>query len=127
MNSCFLCYVLMAVILAVVIAVSVALARGSTPVHVTASWYGDAYRGKTMANGQPFDPDGLTCASWEYPLGTKLRVTSGRKSVVVLVTDRGPATHLLASRQLDLSYAAFRQIADPALGLIRVQLVDLGR
>lgn len=110
-----------------VVAVSM-YARATVPTRtVTTSWYGDAYRGKTMANGQPFDPDSMSCASWDYPLGTKLRITCGRNSVTVEVTDRGPAQNLLASRQLDLSYAAFSKLADPSLGLVRVVLVDLGR
>src|SRR6185436_14813375 len=41
-----------------------------------ASWYGEAHRGRLMANGQRFDPDKLTAASWFYPLGTKVRVVA---------------------------------------------------
>ena len=41
-----------------------------------ASWYGEDHRGKLMANGRPFDPDALTCATWDHPFGTRLKVTT---------------------------------------------------
>ena len=44
-----------------------------------ASWYGEAHRGRLMANGRKFDPDKLTAASWFYPLGTRVRVTAMEK------------------------------------------------
>ncbi len=34
-----------------------------------ASWYGEAHRGKLMANGKRFNPDRLTAASWFYRSG----------------------------------------------------------
>lgn len=79
-----------------------------------------------MANRMPFDPDKLTAASWFYPLGTKVRVTSlagssSTRTVLVTVTDRGPDWKLVrAGRIIDLGYAAFRKIADPASGLVKV-------
>jgi rare lipoprotein A len=88
------------------------------------SWYGDECKGKPMANGKPFNPSALTCASWDYPLGTKLRVTHGKRFVVVMVTDRGPAKRLYKQgRKLDLSREAFRRLAPLKLGLIRVDIV----
>lgn len=74
-----------------------------------------------MANGKPFDKNQLTCASWNYPLGTKLTVTHGEKSVQVTVTDRGPNKRL-KGRIIDLSQAAFQELADPKLGLISVRI-----
>ncbi len=91
-----------------------------------ASWYGNELKGHPMANGKPFNPDALTCASWDYPLGTKLRITSGGKSVVVTVTDRGPNKRLVAQgRVIDLSHAAFAVLADPKLGLVDVTIFVL--
>ena len=91
-----------------------------------------------MANGKPFDPDRLTAASWFYPLGTKIRVTlrqpPGQRrhdcpvspSVVVTITDRGPADRLVQNgRILDLSRAAFRRLASIDLGLIDVEIRPL--
>lgn len=74
-----------------------------------------------MANGKPFDPDKLTAASWFYPLGTRVVVTHDDRSVVVEITDRGPAKRLVKEgRKIDLSHAAFAKLADPDVGLIEV-------
>jgi rare lipoprotein A len=92
-----------------------------------ASWYGESYRGKKMANGQIFDPEGMTCASFRWPLGSLLRVVhlaSGR-SVVVEVTDRGPAAW--TGCMIDLSARAFRRLEDPGVGRIVVSCEYLGR
>ena len=64
----------------------------------------------------------MTCAMWDVPFGTQLRVTnleSGR-SVVVRVNDRGPNKRL--GRLIDLTQSAFAKIADPARGLTRVRV-----
>lgn len=88
-----------------------------------ASWYGEEHRGKLMANGKPFNPDKLTCASWFHPFGTKLRVRHGSRSVVVTVTDRGPHRRLVRQgRKIDLSLAAFKKLRHPDIGLIRVRI-----
>ena len=91
----------------------------------TASWYGAECAGKPMANGKPFNPSALTCASWAYPLGTKLRVTNTATgaSVLLVVTDRGPAKRLVAAgRCIDLSAAAFGLIGDRTAGLVPVRV-----
>ncbi|MGD0060979.1 MAG: septal ring lytic transglycosylase RlpA family protein [Verrucomicrobiia bacterium] len=86
-----------------------------------ASWYGEKHRGLRMANGQRFDPDKLTAASWFYNLGTTVVVTHENRSVIVKITDRGPAKRLLGEGiKIDLSRAAFAKLADPDLGLINV-------
>jgi LysM repeat protein len=85
----------------------------------TATWYGQPYHGRRMANGQVYDMyDPTTTACNIYPMGTWLRVTNpaNGKSVVVQVRDRGAFRHAL-----DLSYAAFGQIADPKQMKITVQ------
>jgi rare lipoprotein A len=76
-----------------------------------------------MANGQRFDPDKLTAASWFYDLGTKVVVMYGNRSVIVEITDHGPAKRLLREGlKIDLSLAAFAKLADPDLGLIGVTI-----
>jgi len=97
-----------------------ALAASSTGKRtVNASWYGPRYDGRPTSSGQIFDHRKLTCASWDYPLGTKLRLRHGPRFVVVEVNDRGPAKHLLGTRQIDLSLGAYRRLADPASGIIK--------
>lgn len=86
-----------------------------------ASFYGEEHRGRTMANGKPFDPDALTCASWRHPIGTKLEVRTKTDAVVVTVTDRGPNKRL-RKRVVDLSAAAFKRLAGLELGLVPVTI-----
>lgn len=97
-----------------------------------ASWYGEEYRGKPMANGAPFDPDERVCASWDYPLGTVLCVRlvgplrGGSREVWVAVTDRGPSRELYArGRILDLSQKAFATLAPLSAGLIEVEIAEV--
>jgi rare lipoprotein A len=88
-----------------------------------ASWYGEEHRGRLMANGRPFDPDRLTCASWFFPLGTRLNVGHAGRWVTVEVTDRGPHRRLVRQgRVIDLSREAFRRIGDLNNGLVPVKL-----
>jgi rare lipoprotein A len=98
----------------------------AVPQKGLASWYGEAHRGRLMANGRKFDPDKFTAASWFYPLGTHVRVTVNApefesRSVMVTITDRGPARRLVEhGRVIDLGRAAFEKIAPPDLGLVEV-------
>ncbi len=88
-----------------------------------ASWYGYEHFGDAMANGKPFDPEAMTCACWDWPLGTELRVESRAtgKSIVVTITDRGPARRLREQgRIVDLSRGAFAKLADTRDGLTAV-------
>jgi len=89
-----------------------------------ASFYGAERQGKPMANGAPFNRNALTAASWDYPLGTRVRVSAGNRSVVVVISDRGPAHYL--HRIIDLSEASFRRIAPTALGKVRVCVERVG-
>lgn len=89
-----------------------------------ASWYSesDPHINPTTANGEIFDDSQLTCASWTYPFGTRLRVvnrTNG-KSIVCRVNDRGPSKRL--KRLIDLTKTAFSRIADLKEGLIEVSV-----
>jgi rare lipoprotein A len=88
-----------------------------------ATWYGDRERGKLMANGKPFNPDAMTAASWNYPLGSKLKLSYGNKSVIVEVTDRGGARAFMQfGKVVDLSHAAFAKLAKPEVGSLRVKI-----
>lgn len=97
------------------------LVNGFAPNRAT--WYGPAHRAKLMANGRPFNPEVMTAASWDYPLGTKLKISYGDKSVVVEVTDRGGARKFFQfGKTIDLSRAAFSKLTNPATGSISVQI-----
>ncbi|MBZ0156160.1 MAG: septal ring lytic transglycosylase RlpA family protein [Alphaproteobacteria bacterium] len=91
-----------------------------------ASWYGPDFHGKPTASGEIFNMYALTCAHREYPFGTKLRVVSAQadKEVECIVNDRGP---FIPGRDLDLSYAAARQIELIGPGTQSVSIEPVGR
>lgn len=78
-----------------------------------------------MANGRKLDDEKLTAASWDYPFGTKLKITNlkNQRSIVVSVSDRGPAKRLYRNgRIVDLSKAAFQSIGLLREGIIEVRI-----
>jgi rare lipoprotein A len=87
-----------------------------------ASYY--AYRGGKTASGASFRANAMTAAHRTLPFGTRLRVTDvkTRKSIEVVVTDRGPA---IRSRVLDLSLAAAKAlgVGDRGIIYVRAELV----
>ncbi len=92
-----------------------------------ASWYSKTDKGinEHTANGEKFNDKRRTCASWDYPFGTKLLVINplNGRWVVCRVNDRGPAKHL--KREVDLTKATFQQIANPKRGLLHVIFIRL--
>ncbi|CBL44166.1 Rare lipoprotein A [gamma proteobacterium HdN1] len=64
---------------------------------------------------------GYTAAHRTLPFGTRVKVTNlaSGKSVVVVINDRGP---YIRGRVIDLSTTAFRHIANPRVGLVRVKI-----
>ena len=110
-----------AIVSSSIVSVLFAAAACAKPVCGMASHYGigDGYHNRIAADGSRFNAYGLTTAHRWMPFGTKLRVTNPNngRSVVVRVTDRGP---FVPGRVLDLSYGAFRAIADPGNGVARV-------
>jgi rare lipoprotein A len=97
------------------------------PILGIASWYSetDPYINIHTANGEVFDDSQMTCASWDYRFGTRLQVTNlaNGRSVICRVNDRGPARRL--GRLVDLTKAAFREVASLTLGLIDVSVTRL--
>ena len=90
----------------------------------TASFYHDKYDGRRAANGSIFKQSGFTCASNVHKMGTMLRVTNKEngKSVIVKVTDTGG---FRLPRIVDLSKAAFSQIASLKQGLAKVLVEEI--
>ncbi len=91
-----------------------------------ASWYGREFHGKQTASGENFNMFALTCAHRDYPLGTKVRVSNpaNGKEVECIVNDRGP---LVPGRDIDLSYAAAKNIGLIGPGVAKVDVEPLGR
>ena len=83
------------------------------------SWY---EMGHTTASGQPYDPDGFTCAHRTFPFGTHLHVTFRGKSAECVVNDRGP---FHPNRQLDVSRGVARAIGliGVGVGAVEVQVL----
>ena len=75
--------------------------------------------GKQTANGERFNPNGLTAAHRTLPFGTKVRVTNTRngKSVVVRINDRGP---FIPGRVIDLSLGAAKLVGMTTSGVAKV-------
>jgi rare lipoprotein A len=82
--------------------------------------------GSKTANGEKFNPKGLTAAHRTLKFGTRVKVThlrSGR-SVIVRINDRGP---FIKSRIIDLSYGAAVAIGLEKSGVANVRIVVLQR
>ena len=88
-----------------------------------ASWYGaETYRqpgGHMTANGEAFDPDGLSAAHKLLPLPIFVKVTnlSNKRSIIVRVNDRGP---FVEGRMIDLSAGAAKKLGFYKQGTARV-------
>lgn len=76
--------------------------------------------GKKTANGESFNPNGMTAAHRTLPFGTKVLVTNLRngKSVVVRINDRGP---FIRGRVIDLSLGAAKLVELTSSGVAKVK------
>ena len=86
---------------------------------MTASWYGPGFHGRIGANGRPFDAARVSAAHRTLPLGTMLEVSYEGRSLVVIVTDRGP---YWPNRQLDLSESAAQLLGFIEAGVVPVKV-----
>jgi rare lipoprotein A len=80
--------------------------------------------GKVTANGERYNPHGLTAAHRKLKFGTKVRVTNVRngKSVVVRINDRGP---FIRGRVIDLSLGAAKVIGLHKSGVAKISYTVL--
>jgi rare lipoprotein A len=87
-----------------------------------ASWY---KMGNRTANGERYDPMGITAAHPSLPFDTKVRVVNSNsgESVVVRINDRGPFT---GGRIIDLSQGAAQAIKLTRTGVAKVKIEVLG-
>jgi len=97
---------------------------GISPIRETmvTSYYGGRFHGRNTASGERYDRNAMTCAHKTLPFNTLLQITNPRngKSVIVRVTDRGP---FVRGRQLDISYAAARELGLLAIGVAPVDVL----
>jgi len=90
-----------------------------------ASWYGEELSGNQTANGEAFNPQGISAAHKTLPLPTYVEVTAldtGR-TILVRVNDRGPFAN---DRLIDLSHGAAKQLGIDQQGTagVRVRKVN---
>lgn len=85
-----------------------------------ASWYGPGFEGNLTANGEIYDPMGLTAASKELPFNTLLFVKYQGRGVVVRINDRGP---YVGDRIIDLSQGAAETVGMSGIGWIDATIV----
>ena len=77
--------------------------------------------GFLTASGEVYNENQMSCASWDYPFGTRLKINHKGKSVIAVVNDRGPNRRLYKrGRKIDLSSAAFGALAPLSQGVIPV-------
>ena len=95
-----------------------ASAQSPKTISGIAAYYSKDYQGKT-ASGERYDPNKFTCAHPTLPFGTRVLVTDprSRRSVVVVVNDRGPFNK---GRMIDLSLAAAKALHMTGRGLMKV-------
>lgn len=85
-----------------------------------AGWYGEELAGNKTANGERFDPSGMTAAHRTLPLGSHVEVTALDTGRVVLlrINDRGPYH---PKRIIDLSRGAAQRLGIAGVGAVRVR------
>jgi rare lipoprotein A (peptidoglycan hydrolase) len=79
-----------------------------------ATWYGPGFHGRRTANGERFDQMAMTAAHRSLAFGTRLRVCTRRRCVIVRVNDRGPFGR---GNVLDLSKGAARRLGTEHSGV----------
>ena len=85
-----------------------------------ASWYGPGFAGNLTANGEIYDPMGLTAANKELPFNTLLFVKYNGRGVVVRINDRGPYA---GDRIIDLSQGAAKTVGMSGIGWVDATIV----
>jgi rare lipoprotein A len=77
---------------------------------VVASWYGENFHGRPMANGDIYDMHAATIAHRDLPLGTTVELENPHTGTKVkaVVTDRGP---FVKGRDVDLSYGLAQRLS----------------
>lgn len=104
--------------------ITIRLPQSTEEKPVVASWYGEAFHGRPMANGDIYDMHAATIAHKEMPLGTKveLKNTETGEMVRAVVTDRGP---YIEGRDVDLSYGLAQKLSlvEQGIGNITIRVL----
>lgn len=86
-----------------------------------ASYYANSLHGRKTASGDIYDRNEFTAAHRKLEFGTRVRVTNllNQQKVYVTINDRGPFVH---NREIDLSYAAARELGLVKQGVAPVRI-----
>lgn len=100
------------------------LDRSGEALEGEASYYGEYFYGRTMADGTPMDPEANIAASRTLPLGSIVEVTNlqNGKSEIVEIRDRGP---YIRGRIIDLSPRVAEKLDMLEVGVARVLVTPL--
>lgn len=85
---------------------------------VNATWYQSGHR---TANGERFNPNGLTVAHKTLPFGTRVQFTKNGRSITARVNDRGPFRR---GYQYDLSRGLARALGHTGNGAIHATVLN---
>ena len=89
-----------------------------------ASYYAKRYNGRRTTSGARYNPEKMTAAHSDLPLGTKVKVTNlaNDKEVIVTVNDR---CRKRKGAFIDLSRAAAKKLGFLGKGIARVAIITL--
>lgn len=104
--------------------INTAQAYEFVPQHGLASYYAQRFAGRTMANGERFNPRSNSAAHRTLPLGTEAVVTNLNtgESRRVVIEDRGPHVR---GRIIDVSPRIAEELGMRGAGLARVEIRPL--
>ncbi|MDH3581465.1 MAG: septal ring lytic transglycosylase RlpA family protein [Hyphomicrobiales bacterium] len=110
------------------VGITFALLAAATPLEAAtqtgvASWY---QMGTRTANGEAYNPDGLTAAHRSLPFGTIVEVKNlaNGRTARLRINDRGP---FVGGRIIDVSRGGARRLGLMGSGTARVRVTTLGR
>ena len=92
---------------------------------VVASWYGNSYHGRLMADGNVFNMYADTIAHKDLPFGVKVELENPEtgERARAIVTDRGP---YIAGRDIDLSYGLAQKLSLVKKGVGKLNMRIIG-
>lgn len=87
---------------------------------VTASWYGQKFHGRQMANGKRFNMYKASAAHKKLPFGKEVLLENleNGQALIITIQDRGPA---IQGRDFDVSYAAAKKLGFMKKGLAKLR------
>lgn len=88
---------------------------------IIASWYGQNFHGRQMANGEKFDMHKISAAHNKLPFGKQVLFENPEngKALIAIIKDRGPH---IKGRDFDLSYAAAKKLGFIKKGLAKLRV-----